>query len=75
MKDAALIRAATILVGFALVRVLDGLFPWALPVGTPEWVLVATVGLKYGSGTWLTHSVVRRFLSNLGPEPTRKEKN
>ena len=65
MGKGKLLRAATLMVGLALVRVLDEIFPWSLPNGMPEWVIVSVTVAKYGSGIWLTHSVVRRFLSTV----------
>ena len=69
MRNVTLVRAAAMIVGFLLVRVVDGLLPWTLPVGAPEWVLVGVAALKYGSGTWMTHSVLRRFLKTVSGPP------
>lgn len=65
MKKGALVKAMTILVGFAVVRLLDACFPVQLPSGAPEWFVVGTIGVKYGSATWLSHTVLRRFLTTV----------
>ena len=65
MRKGALLKAVTILIGFSVVRLLDAFLPIAFPGSAPQWLIVSTIAVKYGSATLLSHTVLRRYLATV----------